>query len=190
TIILASIAFRIYYRNDGITLFFNSFCIMSDFAVGAWLAMLAINQNDFFIWLKKIPRAAVAFTYVILISCIIFYHPVFDSSVATILERLILGIGFGFVILDQVFGENRIFNLHKIPGIVWLGKRAYGFYVFHQAGILIAIKILTALHFIQSPFQFVVLMPLLAFAITIAMAALSYRFFEKYFLNWKGKFEV
>jgi peptidoglycan/LPS O-acetylase OafA/YrhL len=121
---------------------------------------------------------------------IVFYHPLFDSTFATVMERLILGIGFGWIILDQAYSENRSFNLHRIPGFVWLGKRTYGLYCFHEVGILSAIKILKTMDCIHSPFQYAVLMPLIAFSITVALAALSYRFYEKIFLDWKEKFEV
>jgi peptidoglycan/LPS O-acetylase OafA/YrhL len=189
-LIILSIAFRIYYRNDGVTLFFNSFCIMSDFAIGAWLAMISSEEYKIFNGLKRMPRSLIVVCYLVIISCIIFYHPVFNSTIATVFERLILGIGFGIIILDQVFCENRIFNLSQIPGAQWLGKRAYGFYCFHQVGILVSIKILTALEFIRQPFQYAFIMPVLAFIITVLMAALSYGFFEKYFLNLKRKFEA
>ncbi|HYV91699.1 MAG TPA: acyltransferase [Chitinophagales bacterium] len=189
-VILISISFRIYFRNDGKELFFNTLCIMSDFAIGAFIASIAVNETPFFLRLKKLSRRMIIPIYIIILLMIIFYHPLFDSTFATVIERLILGIGFGWVILDQAYSENRPFNLHRIPGFVWLGKRTYGLYCFHEVGIISAIKIMKAMNCIHSPFQYSVLMPIIAFSITVVLAALSYRFFEKIFLDWKAKFEV
>ena len=189
-VIVISIGFRIYFRDDGKELFFNTLCIMSDFAIGAFIASMAINQTPLFLWLKKFSRWKIILLYVIIVLMVAFYHPLFDSTLATVFERLILGIGFGWVILDQVYSENRFFNLHRIPGFVWLGKRTFGLYCFHEVGIISAIKILKEVNCIHSPFQYSVLMPLIAFSITVGLAALSYRYFEKIFLDWKHKFEV
>lgn len=189
-IILISTGFRIYFREDGKELFFNTACIMSDFAIGAFIASIAVNEDSIFLRLKKLSRSAIISIYVVIILMLTFYHPLFNSHVATVLERFILGVAFGWVIFDQAYSEQRVFNLARLPGLVWLGKRTYGLYCFHEVGIISAIKFLKAMHFIQSPFQYAVVMPLLAFAITVALTALSYRFFEKPFLDWKKKFEV
>ncbi|MFI5136163.1 MAG: acyltransferase family protein, partial [Chitinophagales bacterium] len=189
-IILISIGFRIYYRNDGFTMFFHTLCIMSDFAVGALIAWLAVNEHALFFKWKSVPRKISFIVYLAVLIMIVFYHPIFDSTVATIAERLILGVGFGYVIFDQAFGERKVFEMSHIPGFIWLGKRAYGIYCFHQFGILASIKILRAIHLIQSPIDYLVLLPVLSFVLTVIMAALSYRFFERPFMNWKEKFEM
>lgn len=187
-IILISVAFRVYYRNDGFTMFFNTLTIMSDFAVGALIAWLAVNEHPVFFKWKAVPRKFGMIIYLAVFIMIIFYHPIFDSTIATIMERLVLGAGFGWVIFDQAFGEKKVFEMSRIPGFVWLGKRAYGIYCFHQFGILASIKILRTIHLIQSPVDYLLLLPILSFVLTIIMAALSYRFIERPFLNWKKKF--
>ena len=189
-IIVISIGFRMYYNNDGKQLFFNTLCIMSDFAIGAFIASMAVDESSLFLRLKKLSRSLIIPIYAIIFLLLVFYHPLFDSPVAIVLERLILGLAFGWIIFDQAYSERRPFNLHRIPGFAWLGKRTYGLYCFHEVGIISAIKFMTAIHFIRSPFQYAFLMPVLAFMITAALAALSYRFFEKPFLDWKKKFEV
>ena len=104
-IILVSIGLRIYYRDEGKIPFFNTFCIMSDFAVGALVAWLAINDHPIYQKWKRIPRSWNLVIYVLLLAMIIFYHPIFDSTPATILERLIIGLALSHVIFDQAFGE-------------------------------------------------------------------------------------
>ncbi|MFI5135968.1 MAG: acyltransferase family protein, partial [Chitinophagales bacterium] len=55
-VILISTGFRIYYRDNGTVLFFNTFCIMSDFAVGALIALFAVNEHPLFIRWKSTSR--------------------------------------------------------------------------------------------------------------------------------------
>lgn len=189
-IVLVCLAARIYYRDEGQVLFFHTLCIMSDFAVGAFLAWLAVTEHPLFLKWKKIPRAWNMGIYLLLLVMVAFYHPLFDSTIATISERLILGLAFGHVIFDQAFGENKAIELGKFPGLVWLGKRAFGLYCFHQIGILACVHLFGALHWLQQPWQYLIMLPLLSFIITVLLAALSYRYFERPFLDWKKKFEL
>lgn len=189
-VICISIAFRIHFRHEGVALFFHTLCIMSDFAVGAFVAWLAVNEHPWFLRWKKIPRVLNIGIYVLTLVMVLFYHPIFDSTLATIAERMILGIAFGHIIFDQAFAENKAFNLSSIPGFVWLGKRAFGLYCFHQVGLLASVHLFQAMGWVTSPLQYLLLLPLSAFVITVWIAALSYRFFERPFLNLKQKFEM
>jgi peptidoglycan/LPS O-acetylase OafA/YrhL len=189
-VILISTGFRIYYRDEGTILFFNTFCIMSDFAVGALIAWMAVNEHSIFLKCKKTSRKTNAIIYLVVLLTVVFYHPIFDTTIATISERLILGIGFGYLIFDQAFGENKVFDMSRIPGFVWLGKRAYGLYCFHQIGIIISTKILIAIQLMHSPLHYLLILPVMAFILTVTIASVSYRFFERPFLDWKKKFEL
>lgn len=187
-LIAVCIGFRIYYRADGRILFFHTLCIMSDFAVGALVAWAAINHHPFFEKLKSLPRRWGASVYLIMAAVIVFYHPVFDSTWATIGERLMLGIGFGYILFDQAFAEKKVMAFGNVPGFAWLGKRAYGLYCFHQVGIVAGIKFLQHLDRLERPLHYLILLPLLAFLLTVLMASVSYRFFERPFLEWKRNF--
>lgn len=189
-VIIISTLFRIYFWQDGKHLFFNTLCIMSDFAIGAGIAFIAVSEPPFFLRLKKLSRSLIMVIYIIIALALIFYHPLFDAPLALISERFILGVAFGWIIFEQAYCENRAFNLYRIPGFTWLGKRTFGLYCFHEAGIIASIKILTAAGFIQSTTGYALAMPLMAFMITVTFAALSYRYFEKPFLELKEKFEV
>jgi peptidoglycan/LPS O-acetylase OafA/YrhL len=62
------------------------------------------------------------------------------------------------------------------PALIYLGRISYGLYMFH----------LTAIHVTKAlpwPWQ-----PLTAFLLTVAAAALSYRFLEQPFLRLKDRF--
>ena len=70
----------------------------------------------------------------------------------------------------------------------YLGRISFGIYVFHEIGIRVANKILETAALDPKTVLFHVLLPLIATLLSIGLAALSYQYFEKYFLSLKPKF--
>ena len=70
------------------------------------------------------------------------------------------------------------------PSLLYLGKISFGLYVFHELALQVSKTI--ADHFnIHYGFRTIA-----AAAITFALAALSYRYFERPFLVLKGRFAI
>ena len=91
---------------------------------------------------------------------------------------------FGIIILN--FASNREIGISlEAKPFRYLGKISYGLYMYQPIGIALAFQI--ALLFGQA-FNWVLY--LLSMAITIAISALSYKYFEAYFLKFKGKFST
>ena len=83
----------------------------------------------------------------------------------------------GLVLLAVVGAETKVF---RFPLLVYLGKISYGLYVFH----LLAIQFSPRLALPGVPFGRAVS----AFAVTVALAAVSYRWYESPFLRLKDRF--
>ena len=76
----------------------------------------------------------------------------------------------------------------RMGSAIWLGKRSYGLYVFHQP-ILFAILALG--HRLLKPGALQTLLTIgTSFFLTVGVAFLSYRYFESPFLRIKERFEV
>jgi peptidoglycan/LPS O-acetylase OafA/YrhL len=73
--------------------------------------------------------------------------------------------------------ENKVFN--------YLGKISYGIYMFHPLAIAGAIKLCLLIHLTQS-----VILYLFSLLIAVALAAVSYHFYEKFFIKKKPKYSV
>jgi peptidoglycan/LPS O-acetylase OafA/YrhL len=72
------------------------------------------------------------------------------------------------------------------PALVYLGRISYGLYVFHGAALVLATHIVPA----SSNAVFWPEFGIVAFAMTLALAAASYRWLESGFLRMKKRYEV
>ena len=74
----------------------------------------------------------------------------------------------------------------------YLGKISYGLYVYHLLAIYAVLAAFQRLGIQHSPenFAYYLCWLVLALALTIGMAAISYRFVENPFLRWKSRFEL
>ena len=77
-------------------------------------------------------------------------------------------------------------NLLTSAPIVYLGRISYGLYIFHGAALVVATHIVPA----SSNLVFWPLFSMVAFALTLAASAASYRWLESGFLRLKRRYEV
>jgi peptidoglycan/LPS O-acetylase OafA/YrhL len=89
---------------------------------------------------------------------------------------------FGIIILNFASNNHIKISLeHQF--LNYLGNISYGLYMYHPIAIVLALSIIKGLHLVTNW----LLYPL-SFILTIAIAALSYKYFESYFLKFKNKF--
>lgn len=107
-------------------------------------------------------------------------------------QFLATAAGFG-LILDAVLssGRNPFSWLLSRRALVWLGRLTYGLYVYHVLALQIGRAGVSLLHSHQiadGPVATALLGLVASLLITIAIAAVSYRLFESYFLRLKDRF--
>lgn len=97
-------------------------------------------------------------------------------------HHLIYSILFCTLILNLSTNPNNIFKIeNKITN--FLGKISYGLYMYHSIAIVITIRVLLHYKLIHN-----YLIYLCSILISVILAALSYLYFEKIFLDYKIKF--
>ena len=188
-IIGGSLIFRIMNLHAGRENYFNTLSVMSDFGVGALFAWIASERGKIFDWLSNLPRKFIFVFYLLLLAALVFYDEWTSLLAGQIAERLVMGLLFGFLVFEQCFCNNSPWKAGINRRINYFGKISYGLYCFHELGILLSLHFFfRIMHSTMEPLTYLFLQPLLGLGITVALAALSYEFFEKWFLRWKEKF--
>jgi peptidoglycan/LPS O-acetylase OafA/YrhL len=184
-IIISMLCKWIFWWDDS-----NTLVCMGYLGLGALLSF-AVQYN--FNGLKKIqsiPKIGLAGIYLLGI-CILYIHPYLYFAYTYPFFILLIGLFFVFVVYDQAFNPHSFFKLKKIPWFEKLGKYTYGFYLIHTISNFVVYNLfqLTGLNGKEDGiWQFLILRPLSSLLLTIVLGMLSYRFFEKPFLNLKNRF--
>ena len=187
-LIIISIVFRAIYIDESLQLYFNTISALGNFGIGGITAYLAFYNKSLFrkiINLKKIHNIII---YTVLVLSIVFFHQLNEIKIFTIFSRLYFSILFALYIIEQSYGQHRIFEPGKSIILNYLGKISYGLYCFHGVVITILIKLLEQLHFTETYWHVFLLYPLIILVFSILFAHLSFRYFENYFLKLKAKF--
>lgn len=96
---------------------------------------------------------------------------------------------FALVIINLACNPKSVISLsHRL--FEFLGKTSYGIYMYHPLAIILSFKIVQYLFGNLNLFIANVVLYLCSVAITILFAAISYRYIEKYFLQFKHKYSV
>ncbi len=188
-LIAGSLAFRYFHINNGKEMFYHPFSIMSDFGIGGLLAYFSFRKNSLFHMLSNMGKGIIALVYLGLFTLIYFYFHIFHYTFFYVGERCIWGLFTGFIIFEQCFCKNSLFKFGRIKLFGELGKRSYGLYCYHEIGILAGLNALGFLTRYNLFLNKLYAEPLLALAVTICLAYISYNYFEKPFLKLKSRFE-
>jgi len=157
---------------------------MVDLSIGACIAVISFDKNKVYNFLSTLNKATITLIY------ILGFTHLYTYTLLGFGHRIFISFFMVFVIFEQCFAENSVFKMGKLQRISYLGTLTYGFYLLHTISNFIIYNILKLFrNKIDMPiFSDLVLQPILCFALTIAAGYLSYKYFEKPFLNLKSKF--
>lgn len=149
--------------------------------IGAISAILFASQHQLFIRIfsHKLIQAMAWFLFFVMGFGLIRFPAVIGQEfIATVSVSMILG---------QVIIERRLFNL-ELPIFDFIGKISYGIYVIHPLIVMLLSRLFKPLE--MNLFLKYVLVYFAVIGLTILLSWLSYRYFERPFLNLKTKFMI
>lgn len=192
-IIIACYAFRIAHAGDDLLLYFHTFCLFGDLAIGGLLGYYAYTSKSFVLWLKGLSRVAIAGTYIAGFLWLFYATQIHHTSIYfTALGRLLNCVLFAFVIAEQCFCEKSFFSMANNKFASKWGKYTYGLYLLHITTILIATEIAGRCFPGLKTDNFFTELAVRVFALFFAMLVsyVSYEFYEKQFLKLKERFAI
>lgn len=186
-IIIGSFVFRCFNSNDERVLQFHTLAVIGDMAMGGLLAYYIIFSDFFRQKIISLSKPTIACIYIIALVLFLFRKEIFPGSMM-VLERIIIAIVFGLIILEQNFSNHSIFKMSSLRLISKYGIYTYGLYCIHVIAIIfVEIVFKKAGLNMQRSFN-IFLLSVLAFIACVILALISYHYFEKRFLRFKDKF--
>ena len=187
SIICGSFIFRCFHFDNERVLQFHTLAVIGDMALGGLFAYYIIFSETFMQKITSLSKSIIACIYTFAIILFLFRKEIFPGSLM-VLERIVIAIVFGLIILEQNFSKNSFFKMSSLKFISKWGIYTYGLYCIHVIAItFVEIAFKKANLNMQSPFV-LFLLAVLAFIVCMVLAFISYNFFEKRFLRLKDKF--
>ena len=186
--ILGSVFFRWSHLTKESQLFFNTLSYLGNFGIGGLTAWLAFNNANFINRLEALTKSTIALVYLFFIVLTIGYFEWFQTPFMVVFEKLVFGLLFAFVILEQSFAKHSLFKLGRLKRISFLGQLSLGLYCIHGIVLTIAMFFLKSHGFASHQWQVFLVNPLLILSITIGISRLSFSFFENPIHQFRKRF--
>jgi len=187
-LILVSILYRTINVENGQELYFHTFSVLGNFGVGILVAFIAQQKNQVFRWLENRSNLFSSVIYFVLFGSLIYYNELHEITGFRVFSRLYFSLLFGYIVFEQCFSKDRFLSFGKNRVISYLGKISFGLYCYHGVVITILIKVLERFDFEETMWHVFLIYPIIILAISIGLSALSYKYFEGFFLKLKKRF--
>lgn len=188
-VIIASLIYR-QLQTEHFALQFHTLSCIGDMGVGALGAWMVICFPLFREKIEQASRFVIAGVYLLFLVFFLYLErivsiPGFPVSA----ERLMLSLLILFIILEQNYATRSFFKMSTFSLLSRLGQMTYGMYCLHFIGILITIQVFKQFGWQNQLWHVLVWETVLSLVLTIFISWMSYRFFEKPFLQLKQRFE-
>lgn len=191
-VFLSIVAFCLFFRfqnvHDPIVIYFHSFAVCADLALGGLIAYMVMRKQEDGPWTFHLEKWKVLIIYFLGISFVFLGKELFAFPMFPVFSRLISTIFFGFIILDQNFNTAHDMKLSKLKVLSTWGKYTYGMYLLHPIAFYF-VKLLTDFMNLSFPGFFPRFgLGMFVLVVTGFISYLSYHWIEKKFLLLKEKF--
>ncbi len=187
TVIVISNVFRFMYVGK-LPIEIHTLGVITDMGIGGLFAYLVYYNLKFLELIRNMSKWFISLLYILVFGFIIFKQEIFSVEFMIVIKRLIMGVTFGLIIVEQNFSKNSLFKVGNWKVISTLGKYTYGLYCLHYIAILVSLTIIRKLSLNQFSWQIWLIELPLSMLLSIFISWLSYRYFESWFLKLKERF--
>jgi len=190
-VLFVATTFR-YFGTD-VNIWFHTLFLLGDICIGAIFAFISFHRNWGFKVLEQLNRNAIVAIYLVFVLCLLFYQQLFNEGplnnpMGLVIEKVVFASLLSFFIFEQNFAVNSFFKFGRLKWLTYLGVVSYGLFCFHEIGLLIGNRSLVEFGLGDNVWAFLLLKPLIAFAVILPAAHLSWNYFEKPLLKLKRHF--
>ncbi len=187
-LIVGTLVFRFINRNDYHVIYYHTFSVFSDMIIGGIAAYYAFHSTKFIRFIQEMPRKIIIVIYTVMTMLIAFRYLVFSTSISVVFERIILSLFFAFVILEQNFASFSFYKMSSSKFLSRWGNYTYGLYCLHTAALLATHILSVTVLKLSNPWLIMLIDFSAGIGLSMAMAFVSYTYFEAPFLKLKNKF--
>lgn len=186
TALVISIFFRAFNYSYPDNLHFHTLSCLSDLSIGGILAYVYSHHKTRVLHLvNKVEKSHLYVFYSLFAAYLIFFAGAnYDNIATAIIDKLITGLGFAFILAEQITSSNSILKLRNYSWLKKLGSISYGLYCFHYLAIAIIFTIMGRFKVTNSIPIFAINI-ILSLLLTIVISLISFKFYESYFLKLK-----
>lgn len=186
SVVITSLAFN-SMATERLDILLHTLSCMGDLAMGAFGAWFLhrCRGGERIAALTKHQVIAVHFLLLVLF---FVREPLVASGFPEGCLRVVIAMTATMVVLCQSCWTGQTCMLPVKGVLSYLGRISFGLYCLHPIGILVAVQGMGALGIDQHVWQIMLLQPAIALPLTIALAAMSYHFYESPFLRLKSRF--
>jgi peptidoglycan/LPS O-acetylase OafA/YrhL len=183
--VLASVVFRFFNHADERAMYYHTFAVMSDLAIGG-LAAFTVKKAELGQRIAHLNKWLILLIYAIGIFCLLASTKIFEGELRSV-ERLIQGAFFAFIVVEQVYCQNSFVKMDRIPGFKFAGELTYGFYMYHCIFIYYW-SIFFENHGWTNSTAYFLLYAAVVFSSTYILALFSMKYIERPILTLKDRF--
>lgn len=179
TMITVSVIFRSKNIENNHMLAFHSLSALGNFGIGALCAWASHTKKAFVSFIRNLPGWAIFTFYLLFLALTVFYFRIFHGQTATIIEKIVFSLFFGFIILEQNFSRKSLFKFGRSGIMSYLGQISLGLYCYHGLILTIIAPAFLSLGIANQPLQVFLINPLIILILTVSLAIISYELAEK-----------
>jgi peptidoglycan/LPS O-acetylase OafA/YrhL len=179
---IASFYFRWINREDERLIYYHTLSVCQDILTGAFIGLSLFNGRKWINTIINFNQWMVLLIYLTGFTLCVAKNKLFAGDVH-VMERFVLSLFFGFIILEQSLGKNSILKVGQFKWMNYLGKISYGFYMYHLIVMFVLCRLIEA--YLPTGYYLIPLYFVGSLVGVIIASAMSYKFMESPLLKLK-----